>query len=376
MFRDYFKGLSDELDKIKEPQDISKFIEEKRIEYNQSKQEILDLLNVDFTNLAISNTISYAYDTLEWNATTAAYEGKEFDIPQFTDRLVKAIRNPNTIEITKNGEGSIRIYFNLWKTAGDLEDYATAISAVRDILEEEREAHKNKVYTKSSEWASHVWKEKLYRPAREGASVPAKKVKQLSKAGRWKKGRGGKPAHFTKDKTATYIAQYWRTIDLRIGHFESLAPFWQIIDQGTTPLSSDLGGTSYPIHPRTGFVEKTRKQILAEFKLRYREEQARKTKLESYLKDVNAALNYLNNLEALLVRERLENLQSYSMDLVRTQLQKYNISHLEMDVRNIANQIIDDYMQGIEGTRYRSTLGGGNAIEMRAKEIFAALRNR
>ncbi len=376
MFKNFFQELSDELDQIKEPKDISNFIAMKREELLNTREEILKIMNTDITTLAISETISYAYNTLEFNAVTAMYDGKEFDIPQFSNRLVEAIQNPNTITIEKRGEGSIRVSINLRATAGELRDYANAISAVREILEEERENNHSRVYNKSPEWASHAWKEKFYRPAREGASVPPKKVKQLSKAGRWKLGRGGKPAHFTKDKTATYIAQYWRTIEMRIGHFESLAPFWQIVDQGTTSLDSDYGGYAYPVHPRTGFVDKTRKQILAEFQLRYREQKIKIEKLKVSLNNVNGALNYLNKIENELTTVNLENMQQLSIELVRAQLQKYNIGHLEMDVRNIANQIVEDYIQGIEGTRYRSTLGGGNAIEMRAKEIFAALRNR
>ena len=377
MFKDFFQDLSDELDKLKAPEDVSDFIYRKREELNKTKKEILDILNnADPTVMAISEIMPYAYDTLEWNAVTAAKEGKEFDIPQFTDRLVAAIQNPNSIEIRRSGEGTIRIYINLNKTAGDLEDYANAILAVREILDEERAERKNRVYHKSPAWASHVWEEKLYKPAREGASVPPKKVKQLSRSGHWKKGRGGKPAKFTRDKTSIYIAQYWRTIEMRIRHFEGLAPFWQIIDQGLTSLNSDWGGTSYPVHPRTNFVDKTKKQIKSEFDLRYREQKVRLDKLRTSLNNINAALNYLDSLEIYLSSVSLEQLQTFTTDLVRAQLQKYGVTHLEIDVRNIGKQIFEDYLRGVEGTRYRSTLGGGNAIEIRAKEIFNALRNR
>lgn len=345
MFKQFFDEIASELEQYNTVPETLQYISTKQFKLYSLKNSIQDLIKS--TNPAISATeaiTTYAFDILEWEALKAVEINKEFNIPQYKSRLIQAIRDPDTIKLYPQRNNNIRIYINLENTAGNLDDYANAVTMFREVLEEEKD-HPSKVYNPA--WASHAWEEKIYRPDREGAPVA---------------------------DNPDYSGKYWRTINERMEFFDTLAPFWEIIDQGTTPLDSDKGGIAYPKNAPTRFVEKARERIRKEFTLRLLEEEVKLKKLQLDVAEIDSVLAYLEKLEQELRAGLSEQLLSYTMELVEQQLQKFGVNALLIDIKNIATQIVTDYEMNNLKARYASTVTTDKTIRIRVENIITQLR--
>ena len=344
MFRQFFDEIDKELQQYTTVPEVLQYVTNKQYELFSLKNSIQGLINsINPATSAVQQISSYASDILEWETLKALEINKEFNIPQYSSRLIQAIRKPKTIRLYPQGTNNIRIYIDLNETAGNIDDYADAVTAFRLVLDEEKD-HAPAPYNPT--WASHAWEEKIYKPDREGEPVA---------------------------DNPDYAGKYWRTLNERISFFTTLAPFWEIIDQGTIPLSSDRGGTAYPRNVPTHFVEKAREKIRKEFELRFREEEVRIKKLQTDISNIEQALTYLTALEQNLQNTLSEQLLNYTIELVKEQLQKYKINALLLDVKNIAKQIVTDYEANIYKARYSSTLPSGNTIRIRVDNIMDKL---
>ena len=102
-----------------------------------------------------------------------------------------------------------------------------------------------------------MWKEKFYRPAREGTTV----VRKLKKG--------------SKDITQQQIDKYFNTMYMRFEVCRSVAPFWHILNYGTPEYSDKTAGVAYPSNVRTDFVGEARRRIsrrFTEFKRQFTKE--------------------------------------------------------------------------------------------------------
>lgn len=345
MFRQFFDEIADELNQFNNLPDTLRYVASKQLEILSLKNSTQDL--IDSINPAVAatqNITEYAFQILEWEALKALEINKEFNIEQFSSRLIQAIRNPRTIRLYPQGTNGIRIYIDLNETAGTLDDYAEAVTAFRMVLEEEKD-HPSGPYDPA--WASHAWEEKIYKPDRENTPVA---------------------------DDPDYSGKYWRTINERISFFETLAPFWEIIDQGTRPLNSDRGGTPYPVNVPTHFVDKAREKIRREFQLRLREEEVRINKLRIDVSNMDKVLTYLRQLEQSLRDNLSGQLLNYTVELVQQQLGRYNIPATLLDIKNIATRIVTDFQRNTYKARYSYTVSPNNTIRMRVDNIMDNLR--
>jgi hypothetical protein len=165
---------------------------------------------------------------------TAVAINKEYNHPFFLGRLERVARNPETIDITmSNSYPIVQIYMN--EVAGSLEDYADGVKSAREHFKI-RSPHR------MSSW---FWQEKYYGQARENRPLPGKRKKRES----------------AENKKEALINKYWETMQFRMDASGKIAPFWELLDKGAIPMSSDWGGQPYPRGIATDFVNRAIEEI-------------------------------------------------------------------------------------------------------------------
>lgn len=148
----------------------------------------------------------------------------EYNIPEFSTSLKEVALEPGIIVARPNKEiNYVIISIPFGEYAGDIEDYGNAVRLAR-------QAGNFGIYGDPKK-ASEFWKEFVYQPAREG--------------------RAGNTEF------------YFSTLELRRQYYQSIAPYWQIINYGgDISLKSDRGGEAYPSVPKpTNFLEKAESSI-------------------------------------------------------------------------------------------------------------------
>ena len=223
----------------------------------------------------------------------AVKENKEFDHQYFIDRLIKVAYNPKIFFIYNSIANAQRyVKINFGDVAGNLEDYAHGVA-------EARKTFKVKNWHKLSQ---HFWEEKLYKPAREGIPVPSKKKKKGSTS--------------PEEKTAKMVTAYWVTMYKRMDASGKIAPFWDIINNGTPEyMSSSRGGNPYPTATRTDFIGKAENRIntliRGDLHTRWGWEE-RDVDVTKELRNILNLQDYMQGLSTLLdeIKELLKNLES------------------------------------------------------------------
>lgn len=155
----------------------------------------------------------------------AVRDAKEFNFSVLIDRLMDIAYMPNAIQITTTGSGwstYVDVKLDLNRVAGTLSDWARGVVAAREALLGARPRKYDPIR------ASAYWKEKVYE---------------------------------SRDSNSSYR----KTIDLRLAYAGTPAPYWQLLDQGTTPLDSDRGGIAWPVTKPTKFVDKTKRYLVNVF---------------------------------------------------------------------------------------------------------------
>lgn len=194
-------------------------------------------LDYELANLEIraeERTRQTGTEILIENAILAIENTKEFDLPEFKQRLVNAIRDSRTITIQHDNSNPI-VRINLEVTAGTLEDYFAGVEAARANLgigstrTPKRRTHKES----GDDLPSRIWRDKIYSSAREGGIKNPKSDKE-------------------RGNVAKFASQYYRTIEARLAAMNSMAPWWYILEYGT-PDSSGTG-FPYPVFSGQGFV--------------------------------------------------------------------------------------------------------------------------
>ncbi len=240
---DFISGLRKQIDaagdNLKILRELAKSIYESLNIVDNNITQLQEQL-VNLPDIAEKDALNTAYGDAEeiimGKLQDALRINKEFNTPAFSSPLKEAIRNPGLVTIYPRGN-SCRAYVEMERVAGNVEDYAKAVTKTREDLQ---------IGKLPGPAAAKMWKEKFYGTAREGRRVPRRKYKKEYK---------GKKAG--SDKTDTYKQQYWLTIRHRLANMDSLAPYWYILNYGNTSLSSDRGGEAYPVASETLFVEKS-----------------------------------------------------------------------------------------------------------------------
>lgn len=213
-----------------------------------------------------------AVDTLVDNIYRAVQINTEFNHPIFLERLLEAANTPGVMILTQSGRRlNVRITFG--RVAGNLEKWARAVDTVR--LEKGISIYSiSNVDNPDPQLLSHFWEEKYYKTAREGKSFI------------W--------GH--RNSADMYAEKYWDTMFRRLAVCGELAPFWEILDKGSTSMSSDIGGTPYPVNTPTNFISRTI-QTLQEFY------NASLAEYETQIKkDVQESEKELSSIQAAIIK--------------------------------------------------------------------------
>ena len=237
------------------------------------------------------------------NALLAIENTKEFDLPDFKQRLVEAIKDSRTITFTGTS-WDIIVNINLDVTAGTLDDYIAGVELARKSLG--LGSTRGKIHRATGEeLASRIWKEKIYGAGREGKSV----IKNRKRLG-------------DIDLSSKYAEQYALTIQERLNSFSTTAPWWYIVNYGTP----DTGGVGFPYPAFSGqrFVENSIQDIKNAY-YRYR----------------NAFRDEIRNLYNNLIRDAVEIIDNIDSDInyILKLIEDLTSFNIESDVNAAINAI-------------------------------------
>jgi len=181
---------------------------------NVTQEWLKDLENLDrnkdIIKAAFYNVWSQYADELHTilvsNYYSALDQAPEFAIPEFSDPLVEAIWDAETIQARLNDSFRVIVTIDLDTTAGELSDYAQAVDLARTNYNVGGDIGK----------ASRYWQFAVYG---------------------------------SEEK-------YGMTLQDRFAAMESPAPYWSLIEYGNVAGGAQLsqGGIAYPQNPPTGFV--------------------------------------------------------------------------------------------------------------------------
>ena len=173
---------------------------------------------------------------IQGHITEALMLAKEYAIPEFEEPLRMAFAKPEILITSRAG-----IKINAKRVAGSWAELGAGIKAARLAL--------GVTGRLSAKKASDFWRERIYRPAREGLQRP-RIFKKLSKWSYYK-GYKGRRTQSTFDYRKYGIEKYYETIRTRLGMWHGKAPYWLWIEHGN---HSGEGGTPYPVGSPTNFV--------------------------------------------------------------------------------------------------------------------------
>lgn len=351
MFQDLIKDIDNTISSMKSNLEVVKYLEIRLVELNQIKKDLLQSTK-DYNpyEAALNNVKDDALSILWKEAEKALVNSEEFDLPIFRNRLERAIFNPKTLSLSVVGT-RLEVFVNLDQTAGTLSDYANAVIATRELIRNRGKKEKNRgQYMRNPQAASQIWKEKIYGAGREGKNIAPLTPNR-------------------KNRTAIYKQQYIWTINTRVAHFQSLAPFWRILNNGTVPLASNWGGTEYPNTKPTDFVGRTIQEIRRQF--------TEYVKLvKDYLAEINQNVKYIDSAISYIQSISKQILESPERKFVLEQIQRILGGKFSEANQSRLNQLLEGLISGTI-TQEKFSLGvtaEGKRIRPRVKRIQNALR--
>ena len=184
----------------------------------------------------ISNNLE---DHIKAVVLDAMYQSYEFNYPAYIERMLSAISANYTQMVTISSNKNVNTFnvtVDLTKL-GNIADYAKAVDSVRGSF--------SRPVTSDPAAASRMWKEKIFKTAREGGKVfRSKKDKKTGK-------------EIKIDVTHLYIQKYNETINARLSELPTnQAPFWYLIEHGNISAPGfNKEGTPYPVVQRINMSE-------------------------------------------------------------------------------------------------------------------------
>jgi hypothetical protein len=207
------------------------------------------------------NSSGRANQILIKNIQIALKMNREFNDTVFSTGLMKAAIDPNSVRIFSEGPGVFHVDVNFNQTAGSIVNYASAVKVVRDMLASKKyeKSGPGRPFTMSKpEVASMFWEKMFYGSAREGRKVGRRKFNRKTKK------------YFERDVTNEDVEKYWWTILQRLELSGKPAPYWEILDKGSSVM--DGGGKPYPRSVAMNFTGKTVMEVQALLEYTYREQ--------------------------------------------------------------------------------------------------------
>lgn len=234
------------------------------------------------------------------NIKEAVKKNTEFNNDFFLKGLRKACLDPRTVTIVPLARGSdIKVQINLKETAGTVNDWEKAVKKVRETFNRLVSIKNLPQDERGKELARRdwFWKEKFYLPAREGKNISRRKKNKNT----------GQEEKI--DVTARQIRKYWNTMHARLEASGKLAPYWQIIDQGSVAMKGS--GTAYPEATNTNFVANSIQEIKSLYGKLYGEKrQVIQTEIDRLRKDKKEVVDELNAVK--------KSIKEYQTMIVRT----------------------------------------------------------
>jgi len=185
--------------------------------------------DIDIVATALGRVFPQVQAILLKNLKSAISSTREFNTPELSQHLQFVFSNPDIIRASPDGRFDLFTSASL--VAGDWVDLDDGIRAAREILG----ISKGTVETRSL-----LWKQVIYRPAREGGAAPPN-VRE-----------GSRQSFREKAKE-----KYERTIETRLDLWGDLAPYWLFLNYGSSEAPIGDGGTPYPNNAPTHFIENT-----------------------------------------------------------------------------------------------------------------------
>ncbi len=232
-----------------------------------------------------------AKDVLQGAMLEAVRDNHEFDWPTYRRALFLAAADEDTYKVYNLGGSGwnkrLTFTINLDASAGRLEAWARGVKAYRKDL-------KVKVPRKGSK---------------------KREISALSASRAWGGIFGSRSANNT----------FQKTIRARLNYSGATAPFWQLLDKGVVPMSSDRGGFPTPRGEPTNFVHEAQ-QTMEEFMRNLLKNE--RNLYEKLFVDYNRFLN-----EAEVQLDRLNDM----VDKIKLDLQVIN--RLESEFRDVLKYI-------------------------------------
>jgi len=172
--------------------------------------------------------------------SSAIGRSEEYNDPLLRERLINVFSRPEIIQYRQDG---VDIRNSAMAIAGNWGDVQQGIDAARAALG---------LGMLTREQATLFWKERIYRPAREGLMRPQFFKKNVGYYVGAKKGE-----RIPFDYVSYGIMKYRATIEARLSAWGDKAPFWLWLNYG------NVGGGQYPTVAPTNFVENAENQINA-----------------------------------------------------------------------------------------------------------------
>jgi len=204
---------------------------------------------------AINFITERAEDIITTAFMSALFSSVEYNHELFVSRSREAIsQHWQDILYVAAGSPGVAYVRTDFYVLGDIESYAAAVDAARQVLELKM--------TDPPSSRSLFWARNIYGVDREGKSVKRTKKKKKSEGGGTE----------TVDVTEKYIGKWYETVSTRLNFIEAgQAPWWYILNYGNEDAFSEGEGTPYPIVHGTNFVQVLEAQIKDMFDRIYRQ---------------------------------------------------------------------------------------------------------
>lgn len=191
-----------------------------------------------FLGIAVERLDGQDQSILLEELNSAITQSVEYDWPEYRAQLMSVFLNPEMIQYSESG---VDIFHPAMLLAGTPGDLLQGISAARAALG---------VGKLTRQQAALFWRERIYRPAREGLKRPQFFKKNV---GFYKGAKKGERIPF--DYASYGIMKYRATVATRLDAWGDKAPFWLWLNYGNT------GEGAYPPVRPTLFVERAESRI-------------------------------------------------------------------------------------------------------------------
>lgn len=196
--------------------------------------------NVDMLRDRIASGIAEEGITILLDELNRALgQSPEYNFPLFRPHLIMVFSNPDMIKVDRTGA---RIMSQAHALAGSWPELKSGVAAAKSAL---GTGQLNQAK------ALEFWKERIYRPAREGLQIPR----------RFKKNKGfyrgaNKGERIPFDYQGYGANKYSKTIAVRQSYWGGKAPYWLWLNFGNTQE-----GPAYPENEPTHFIEHAERRI-------------------------------------------------------------------------------------------------------------------